>query len=325
MSALFPSRWRLCRCQGVLKNSPALSFVFPHGRAVSQRTQVEPARPLAFDLHEPTTSKASGENQAPIIFLHGLFGSKKNNRGISKALARDLGAPVYALDLRNHGESPHNQRHDYRAMARDVSTFIQDHSLRNVTVIGHSMGAKTAMVLALCWPEMVASLVSVDNAPVNAALNQDFAKYIRGMNKVQAANVTRQAEADRILQEFEPSLPIRQFLLGNLYRSRGEDAQRFRVPLDILARSLGDLGDFPYSNPSERSFEKPALFVRGTRSHYVTDAMLPTIKSFFPQFRLADIDAGHWLISEQPEAFRKGEVITCGAFAMHWLTVSQSS
>lgn len=106
------------------------------------------------------------------------------------------------------------------------------------------------------------------------------------------------------------SLPIRQFLLGNLYRPKGEDAQRFRVPLDILARSLDHLGDFPYADPSKRSFEKPALFVRGTKSRYITHEMLPTIKGFFPQFRLADIDAGHWLISEQPEAFRKGEVIT---------------
>lgn len=120
------------------------------------------------------------------------------------------------------------------------------------------------------------------------------------------------------------SLPIRQFLLGNLYRPKGQDAQRFRVPLDTLARSLGDLGDFPYANPDEWSFEKPTLFVRGKRSHYITDEMLPMIKSFFPRFRLADINAGHWLISEQPEAFLEGKGLTCGALALRLLTVSQS-
>ncbi|KAF4504400.1 hypothetical protein G6O67_008339 [Ophiocordyceps sinensis] len=281
MGAFFPSRWRLCKCQCVLNNLSTSPFVFSHAIAISRGVHIEPVRPLAFDLHEPTASKTSEPNQAPIIFLHGLFGSKKNNRGISKALVRDLGTPVYALDLRNHGESPHHQRHDYRVMARDVLTFIQDHSLRNVAVIGHSMGAKTAMALALFWPEMVASLVSVDNAPVNVALNQDFAKYIHGMIEIQAANVTRQAEADRILQKYETSLPIRQFLLGNLYRPKGEDAQRFRVPLDILARSLDHLGDFPYADPSKRSFEKPALFVRGTKSRYITHEMLPTIKEAF--------------------------------------------
>lgn len=103
------------------------------------------------------------------------------------------------------------------------------------------------------------------------------------------------------------SLPIRQFLLGNLFREPGEKVQKFRVPLDILGRSLGNLGDFPFKDPNAVRFEKPALFVRGTQSKYVPDDVLPLIGQFFPRFRLADIDAGHWLISEQPEAFRKGK------------------
>lgn len=98
-------------------------------------------------------------------------------------------------------------------------------------------------------------------------------------------------------------------MLGNLYRPDGEKTQKFRIPLDILARSLNNLGDFPYQSPGEKRFEKPALFVRGTRSNYVTNDMLPAIGQFFPRFRLADVDAGHWLISEQPEAFRQGDVV----------------
>lgn len=83
--------------------------------------------------------------------------------------------------------------------------------------------------------------------------------------------------------------------------------QRFRIPLDILGKSLAHLGDFPYKNTQERRFKKPALFVRGTKSRYVADDVLPAIGEFFPRFRLVDIDAGHWLISEQPDAFRQGE------------------
>lgn len=161
------------------------------------------------------------------------------------------------------------------------------------------------MTLALCSPELIANLVAVDNAPIDTALNGDFAHYIRGMNKIQAANVTRQSDADRILQDYEPSLPIRQFLLGNLYLPDGHVTRKFRIPLDILARSLGSLGDFPYKDPGTRRFEKLALFVRGTKSSYVADDMLPVIGQFFPRFRLADIDAGHWLISEEPEVFRQ--------------------
>lgn len=193
-------------------------------------------------------------------------------------------------------------------MAADVATFIQDHDLRDVTIIGHSMGAKTAMAVALGSPDTVSSIVAVDNAPVDAALDGNFPKYIRGMKKIQNANVTRLAEADAILQEFEPSLAIRQFLLGNLYRPAGASAHKFRIPLDILEKSLANMGDFPYKRPEERRFDKPALFVRGTKSRYVADDVLPAIGQFFPMFRLVDIEAGHWLISEQPEAFRQAVV-----------------
>jgi pimeloyl-ACP methyl ester carboxylesterase len=103
------------------------------------------------------------------------------------------------------------------------------------------------------------------------------------------------------------SLPVRQFLLGNLVREPGEKVQRFRIPLDILGRSLDNLGDFPFKDPNMVRFEKPALFVRGSRSKYVPDDVLPLIGRFFPRFRLSSIDAGHWLISEQPEAFKQGQ------------------
>ncbi|KAF4876097.1 Abhydrolase domain-containing protein [Colletotrichum siamense] len=262
---------------------------------------------LSYDLHEP--SKAGAGLVAPIIFLHGLFGSKKNNRSISKVLARDLGRPVYALDLRNHGESPHDWHHDYVHMADDVAGFIDQHNLRQPTIIGHSMGAKAAMTLALESPDLVKDIVAVDNAPVDAVLESGFGKYIQGMRRIESANVTRQAEADQILKEYESSLPIRQFLLGNLHRPQaGKPEQKFRVPLDIIGRSLNHMGDFPYKDPSKVRFEKPALFVRGTKSKYVPDDVLPIIGQFFPKFRLADIDAGHWVISEKPEDFRQAVV-----------------
>ncbi|KAJ9424702.1 non-ribosomal peptide synthetase [Fusarium oxysporum] len=211
-------------------------------------------------------------------------------------------------DLRNHGESPHSNKHDYSAMAQDVAEFIEGHGLKETTLIGHSMGAKTSMALALRSPELVADIVAVDNAPVDVSLSRDFPKYVRAMKKIQEAGVTRQAEADKILSEYEESLPIRQFLLGNMYLPDGEKVRKFRIPLDTLGKALDNLGDFPYKNPNEVRFVKPALFVRGTQSKYVPDDVLPLIGQFFPKFRLVDIDAGHWLISEQPEAFRQAVV-----------------
>lgn len=199
----------------------------------------------------------------------------------------------------------------YLQQSRDVNIFER--------------GAKTAMTLALRSPEMISNFVAVDNAPVDIALNSDFLKYIRAMKKIQDADITRQAEADEILQAFEEvqtpaqthrhdfaansaqSLPIRQFLLGNLYRPAGKSTLKFRIPLDILRKSLPKLGDFPFKQPRDHRFEKPSLFVRGTKSHYIADDAIPAIGEFFPRFRLVDVDAGHWLISERPEAFRRGE------------------
>lgn len=237
--------------------------------------------------------------------MHGLFGSKKNNRSISKALARDLGRAVYAVDLRNHGDSPHDPHHDYMAMAEDVAGFIDEHELTDTTLIGHSMGAKAAMTLALRSPDIIHDIVSVDNAPLDAALLSNFGKYIQGMKKIEDSGVTRQAEADKILQDFEESLPVRQFLLGNLQKQPDQKTQKFKVPLRILAAALDNLGDFPYKDPEQVRFEKPALFVRGTQSKYVPDEALPVIGKFFPRFELADIDSGHWVTSEKPEDFRR--------------------
>ncbi|KAK4193076.1 Alpha/Beta hydrolase protein [Podospora australis] len=261
---------------------------------------------LAYDLHKPE-QPVHDEKTSPIIVMHGLFGSKKNNRTISRVLARDLGRSVYAVDLRNHGESPHDHRHDYTAMAADVADFIRQHNLKEPTLIGHSMGAKAAMTLSLQEPDLVANIVSVDNAPVDARLESDFARYIQGMKKIDAADVSRQAEADKILEPYEKSLTIRQFLLGNLHRSPAGE-QKFRVPLNIIGKALDNLGDFPFKNPGDVRFLKPALFVRGTKSKYVPDEVIPLIGQFFPKFELVDVEAGHWLISENPEAFRRAVV-----------------
>ncbi|KAL7625470.1 hypothetical protein AAE478_004690 [Parahypoxylon ruwenzoriense] len=262
---------------------------------------------LAFDHHQPQKTDRD-QHDAPIIFMHGLFGSKKNNRSVSKALARSLERHVYTIDLRNHGDSPHAPRHDYLAMADDVVGFIQDHGLQNPTLIGHSMGAKTAMVLGLSEPDLISDLVAVDNAPIDATLSSSFARYIQGMRRIDEANVTRQADADKILQEYEKDVAIRHFLLGNLHRHHNSKTQKFRIPLDILGKSLDHLGDFPFKDPNQARFEKPALFIRGTHSAYVPDEAIPLIGQFFPRFRLVDIEAGHWVISEKPEEFMRGEL-----------------
>lgn len=261
---------------------------------------------LAYALHRPP--RTAQTEHAPLVFLHGLFGSKQNNRSISKALARDLERPVYALDLRNHGDSPHDPAHNYLTMADDVEEFMWNQSLVKPTLIGHSMGAKAAMTLALRSPDAVGALISVDNAPVDASLTSDFVKYLQGMRDIDNGHVRKQADADDMLKKYVEASPIRQFLLTNLVRSPKSQYLRLRIPLKTLAVSLDYMGDFPFKNPDEARYDRPTLFVRGTKSHYVADEALPLIGQFFPRFELKDIDSGHWVISEKPEAFREAVV-----------------
>ena len=179
-------------------------------------------------------------------------------------------------------------------MAADVEAFLLAESLGPKTVlIGHSMGAKAAMAVSLRRPALAGKLIVVDNAPVEALLHSNFGNYVRAMRKIEEAEITKKEDADRILQEVEPALEVRQFLMTNLVRREGEMVLRWRVPLRILAKSLDTMGGFPY-HPDKVRFEKPALFVRGTKSHYVPDEVMPVIGRFFPFFRMKDIEAGHW-------------------------------
>ncbi|KAB8212464.1 hypothetical protein P875_00034031 [Aspergillus parasiticus SU-1] len=260
---------------------------------------------LSYQVFGPEKDETS---RSPIVFLHGLFGSKQNNRSISKALARDLKREVFILDLRNHGQSFHSKEHTYSAMAEDVVNFIHQQKLNKCVLIGHSMGAKAAMTVALDSPSLISALIPVDNAPVNAPLKSDFGKYVRGMQQIEAQNVAKQSDADKILKDYEESLPIRQFLLTNLVRGE-HGAMKFRVPVSILGDALSEMANFPYAESGSATYDGPTLFVRGTKSRYVSDDTIPAIKKFFPKAQIADVEAGHWLISENPEAFRQ-KVVT---------------
>ena len=185
-------------------------------------------------------------------------------------------------------------------------------------------GAKTAMTLCLRCPNLVGALISVENAPVDAALESKFGEYVMGMKAVEARQITKSSEVDSVMQSYEASSSIRQFLLANLVRSDPSIPSspfKFRIPLKILGESLGHMADFPFTNPGDTinhtggvndgaRYDGLALFVRGTRSRYVPDELLPIVGRFFPKFRLVDIqDAGHWVISEKPEDFRRGKPV----------------
>ena len=177
------------------------------------------------------------------------------------------------------------------------------------------------MALTLRSPTSYSALVPVDNAPLDAALKSDFDIYVKAMREIEDKNNNnhtassktipfKQSDADAILHKYEPDLTTRQFLLTNFVRNpdKAGPPYHFRIPLRTLAKSLPAMADFPFRDPDETRFEGPTLVVRGTRSHYVADEALPLIGRFFPKFELLSLDAGHWVMAEKFEEFRKDVV-----------------
>lgn len=262
--------------------------------------------PLAFDKHEPEQTPST--TKSPLVFLHGIFGSKSNTRTVAKQLAQTLARDVYCLDLRNFGTSPHNARLDYPALASDVESFIDNAGfVKKPILVGHSMGAKTAMALALRRPDLPKMLVSVDNAPVFIpSSGSTFGKYIRQLqHALDVKQYTNIKDVDAELAKVERSKEIRQFLLTNVSRGKKTEPCVSKIPLDIIGKAVtaGNIASWPYDSTISRWSRGPALFIRGTESNYVPDEVLPDIGSYFPDFEVRDIEAGHWVISEKPKEF----------------------
>ncbi|KAI0462326.1 hypothetical protein LJB42_004414 [Komagataella kurtzmanii] len=276
--------------------------------AESYRKDIEPVK-LAFEKH---SSPGSQHDKSSIIFAHGLFGSKMNNRTVSKTLASVLKRDVYCVDLRNHGDSPHNERHDYPALSSDLELFVKDHKLEKPILIGHSMGAKAAMAFALRNPTTPFAIISVDNAPVDASGGQSqFGKYVNCLQQIVSQTglnaIKTTKEADAKLSQVEPDIAVRQFLLTNLRRkskcSNSEPGLYSKIGLDFVGKSLDSVAAFPF-DPRASTWSGPALFIRGDRSPFVSDEKLLACAAFFPRFEIKDVhDAGHWVISEKPQEF----------------------
>lgn len=262
---------------------------------------------LASEEFEPLTQE--GQNRSPLVFLHGLFGSKNNTRTVSKQLARNMDRRVIGLDLRNFGHSPHNSRLDYPALAKDVEEFIDDAKLSAKPIlIGHSMGAKVAMAVALRRPDIPQMIVSVDNSPVDLtpASTSNFSKYVNQLRlSTEKYKYTNIKDVDAQLAKVEPNLAVRQFLLTNINRGKLDEQITSKVPLDIIGDSIisGTIAGFPFDLNLNRWSAGPSLFIRGTQSDYIADEYIPDIGRFFPDFELRDIDLGHWVISEKPHEF----------------------
>ena len=240
-------------------------------------------------------STVFGQGQ-PALVLHGLFGSGTNWRTIARRL--DTRLECHLVDQRNHGRSPHARGMAYPDLAADVLAYLDAHRIDRAGLIGHSMGGKTAMTLALTAPERVRWLIVADIAPVPAP--SDHGPILDTLKALPVDTLTTRTGADAALAAAVPDLGLRQFLLQNLIA--GGAGLRWRIDLDAIADALPDLTGFPSIAPGT-VYEGPTLFLRGARSDYVPASDEPRIRALFPAACIATVDAaGHWLHAEQPAA-----------------------
>lgn len=241
--------------------------------------------------------KEHGQGRA-IVLLHGLFGSSDNWHYVAMQLSEQF--RVFSLDQRNHGQSPHSDEMNYSLMAADVVEFLNSKNIEIATIIGHSLGGKTAMQFALQFPARTEKLIIEDMAPrAYASVYENFmaAMLALDLDKFQTRQQVEEALAPEI-----PDLTLRRFLLKNL--GRNSDGKFFwRIFLDGIRKNAAALRA-PIS--SSQPFAKPALFIRGEKSDYVRTEDETGIRQLFPSVKIETINgAGHWIHSEKPEEFMR--------------------
>lgn len=240
----------------------------------------------------------------PLIIVHGLYGSARNWGVIAKRLSASR--PVIAVDLRNHGQSPHLPTHSYPDLAADLAEIIAPHG--QADVMGHSMGGKAAMMLALSQPDLVRRLIVADIAPV--AYSHSQLPFIHAMRAVDLAAVSKRSDAASQLA----ALGVEPALQAFFTQSLDLQQRRWMLNLDVLEAEMPRIMSFPETPAGP--FTAPTLFLSGGASDYVLPDHRPAIRARFPKARMVRIPgAGHWLHAEKPRAFV--------AAVDQWLTATQ--
>ncbi|MCD6067501.1 MAG: Peptidase family S33-like protein [Bacteroidetes bacterium] len=238
-----------------------------------------------------------GEGQ-PLLILHGLFGQSDNWNTLAKRFG-EQGFSTYAIDLRNHGLSPHSDVWNYDAMAEDLMELIKAEKLEKPLVLGHSMGGKAAMFFALNYPDVADRLIVADISPNTYAGHHN--EVIKALHSVDFNTVKSRKEAEAILSQYISDFGTKQFLLKNIYwKDGGTEQMDWRFNLKVITEKYDEI----LVEAPNKSSEIKTLFVRGEKSNYVENTDLPAISARFPNHELVTIPhAGHWVHAEQPEAF----------------------
>ena len=241
-------------------------------------------------------SNIIGEGR-PFLILHGFLGMGDNWKTLAKQFAKE-GFEVHLIDQRNHGRSFHNEEFNYEALAEDLKSYSEDNNIKDITLLGHSMGGKTAMLFATLFPELVEKLLVADISPRFYPIHHDA--ILEGLSSLDFSVIKTRGEADEQLSNYVHEFGTRQFLLKNLYWvEKGQVG--LRINLEVLKENVSEVGE---ALPIHSKFEKDTLFLRGDKSEYIALQDEKLITTHFPKAKIETIaNAGHWLHAENPKDF----------------------
>lgn len=249
-------------------------------------------------LHFSVLNNNEQPNLPPLILLHGLFGMGDNLAGVGRALQEHF--TVYKVDLRNHGRSARATTMTFESMAADVALLMEEQGIECAYVLGHSLGGKVAMQLALDHPKKVERLVVADIAPVMYTVGHN--DVFAGLKAVDLTQIKSRRDADEVLAQYIDQEMIRLFILKNLYRNEQGEFD-WRLNIDALIASYPDLCQ---GIETEKSFIKSVLFLKGENSPYIQESHRAAIMKLFPQAQIEVIEqASHYLHVEKPQQFNQ--------------------
>lgn len=233
----------------------------------------------------------------PFVFLHGFLGMSDNWKTLGNQFSEDH-YQVHLLDQRNHGRSFHSDDFNYDVMVEDLIAYCEAHQLKNIILLGHSMGGKTAMLFAMEHPELVSKLIVADISPRYYPVHHET--ILKGLSALDFDILKSRGEADDVLKQYVSDFGTRQFLLKNLYWETKEKLG-LRLNLEVLKANINEVGE---ALPMHSKFLKDTLFLRGDKSEYIAVEDEILIKTHFPEAKIVTIsNAGHWLHAENPIDF----------------------
>ncbi|KAH3902238.1 uncharacterized protein SCODWIG_02181 [Saccharomycodes ludwigii] len=328
----------------LLSSTSGITKRYKHHKTQSQfaaTDSITPLEPLpnkpiidmAYDLHLPERSvlgKLPYHCEEPIVFVHGLFGSKRNYFADCKKIANALQTPVYTVDVRNHGLSEHALPFDYETITNDVLHFIEKHQLtgasknKKVSIIGYSLGAKVAMMSLLKKPETFRSAVIIDNSPVVQPEITPFLKiFVKACvstlqnGQIKANDKLWRHKASQAMRKLIPSPGIRGYLLNNVINKPPKTKEykspvinyndgyiHFRNPVKHMSEiAVGNVADWPTKLVEGKQYLGPVCFLRGLKSDFILENGIKAINKYFPYNEIIGLNTTHFMLNERPNEY----------------------